>query len=75
MNDLIKLFNQLFLEGVKKLPPKMLFIVFVLIFIISSVVIFSSCGTTTHLSISADSMNLIRPNIEFIDSSYLKPRL
>lgn len=73
MNDLINQLISVFKEGVKKLPPKRLFIVFILLCLIVSIVIFSSCGTTTHLSIKADSMNLVQPNIEFIDSLYLRP--
>lgn len=75
MNELINKLFSVFLEGVKKLPPKRMFVVFILICIISSIVMFSSCGTTTHLSIKADSMNLVQPNIQFTDSSYLKPKL
>ena len=74
MNELINKLISVFKEGVKKLPPKRQFIVFILLCLIASIVMFSSCGTTTHLSIKADSMNLVQPNIEFIDSSYLRPR-
>ena len=74
MKDLLQLIISVFKEGVSKLPPKRLFIVFVLLCIIASIVMFSSCGTTTHLSIRADSMNLVQPNIQFTDSSYFKPR-
>ena len=75
MNELINKLFSVFLEGVKKLPPKRLFVVFILICIIASIVMFSSCGTTTHLSIKADSMHLVQPNINFTDSSYFKPKL
>ena len=74
MKQLIDKLFLVFLEGVKKLPPKWLFVVFILMCIIASIVMFTSCGTTTHLSIRADSMNLVQPNIEFSDSSYFKPR-
>ena len=74
MNELINQLISVFKEGVKKLPQKRLFVVFLLICLIASIVMFSSCGTTTHLSIRADSMNLVQPNIEFSDSSYFKPR-
>lgn len=74
MNNLINKFISLFNDGINKLPPRKLFIVFILLCIIISIVMFSSCGTTTHLSIRADSMNLVQPNIEFTDSSYFKPR-
>lgn len=74
MNELINQLFSVFKEGVKKLPPKRLFVVFILICLIASIVMFSSCGTTTHLSIRADSMNLVQPNIEFSDSSYFKPQ-
>lgn len=74
MNELINQLISVFKEGVNKLPPKRLFVVFILICIIASIVMFSSCGTTTHLSIRADSMNLVQPNIEFRDSSYFKPQ-
>ena len=73
MNELINKLISVFKEGVHKLPPKRLFVVFILLCIIGSIVMFSSCGTTTHLSIRADSMNLVQPNIEFSDSSYFKP--
>lgn len=75
MNELINKLFSVFLEGVKNLPPKRMFVVFILICIISSIVMFTSCGTTTHLSIKADSMNLVQPNIQFTDSSSLKPKL
>lgn len=74
MKQLIDKLFSVFLEGVNKLPPKRLLVVFILICIIASIVMFASCGTTTHLSIKADSMNLVQPNIEFSDSSYFKPR-
>ena len=74
MNDLINMLFSVFKEGANKLPPKRQFIVFILLCLIASIFIFSSCGTTTHLSIKADSMYLVQPNIEFTDSSYLRPR-
>lgn len=74
MKQLIDKLFSVFLEGVNKLPPKWLLVVFILMCIIASIVMFTSCGTTTHLSIRADSMNLVQPNIEFSDSSYFKPR-
>lgn len=73
MNDLINKLISVFKERVKNLSPKRLFIVFILLCLTASIVMFSSCGTTTHLSIRADSMNLVQPNIEFSDSSYFKP--
>ena len=73
MKELINKLFSVFNEGVEKLPPKRLFVVFMLLCIIVSTVMFSSCGTTTHLCISADSMNFVQPNIEFSDSSYFKP--
>ena len=74
MNELIKKILSVFIEGVNKLPLKRLFVVFILLCIIVSIVMFSSCGSTTHLSIRADSMNLVQPNIEFTDSFSFKPR-
>ena len=74
MKQLIDKLFSVFLEGVNKLPPKRLFVVFILICIIVSIVMFASCGTTTHLSIKADSIDLVQPNIHFSDSSYFKPR-
>ena len=74
MNELIKKILSVFKEGVNKLPLNRLFVVFILLCIIVSIVMFSSCGSTTHLSIRADSMNLVQPNIEFTDSFSFNPR-
>nr|DAR48356.1 MAG TPA: YfiB membrane protein [Microviridae sp.] len=74
MKNLINQLFSVFIEGVKKLPPKRQLIVFILLCTIASIVMFSSCGTTTKLSINADSMHLYQPNINYKDSIFFKPK-